>query len=116
MVFLLDNDSREQLKWPVLLIWGGVFYYLDSRLTHRFVSLRQPDPSRSLNPDDDLFLHEEYRGYEPTEDEVAEAKVALGIPSEPVGTPWICGACGEKNTAAFRLCWNCGSEYVDSGE
>jgi predicted amidophosphoribosyltransferase len=29
----------------------------------------------------------------------------------PVGTPWICGQCGEKLEPQFTTCWRCGAGF-----
>ena len=112
-VFALDASTIDELKWPLILIWAAGYFFLESRFAHNLISLRQPDPSDPPKSDDELFSDELRAEYEPTEEEIAEMKVSIGIPVEPVGEAWICRSCNEENTAEFRLCWNCGAEFAE---
>ena len=111
--FTLDLDTIDETNWLLILPSVAGYFFFESRFAHNLLSLRQPDPNDPPRPDDDLFPDELSNNYEPTQDEIAEMSVSLGIPVEPVGEAWICNTCNEENTAEFRLCWSCGTEFAE---
>ena len=104
-------ESWELLSLPLALAWSGAFLFLRWRFAHRFVSLHQISNTEPLRSDDELFELNKPAEYEPTDEEIAELRVAAGLPTEPVGSAWECRTCKEENTGEFRFCWNCGREY-----
>jgi hypothetical protein len=42
------------------------------------------------------------------DDEVAALRALSRAARDPVGTPWICGHCGESSEPQFTHCWRCG--------
>ncbi|MDJ0908536.1 MAG: hypothetical protein QNI99_05060 [Woeseiaceae bacterium] len=78
---------------------------------HRFIKLSAPRIDENLLSDDYCWPDRFEDDFEPTEEELREFEVIVGIPGASVDRDWTCSVCGEKNTKEFAICWNCGSPF-----
>ena len=82
--------------------------------SHRLVTLAPPGPGDDLLPDDECWPDRVGDEYQPTEEELIEIEIVVGVPGESAGVDWTCSSCGEANTSEFALCWKCGNAFQGS--
>lgn len=86
-----------------------------SSQAHRLIALSAPRIDDDLLPDDECWPDRVGEDYQPTEEELREIEIVLGIPGAAADRDWTCDSCGEENTKEFGLCWKCGTAFSSAG-
>lgn len=98
----------------VLVAIGSVVWV--SRKAHRLLTLSAPRIDEQLLSDDECWPDRVGEEYEPTDEELVEIEIVVGLPAEAAGVDWTCTSCGEENEKEFGLCWKCGSGFTEEDD
>ena len=99
---------------PILLsvmVAIGLVAWITTK-AHGFLTLSAPHIGDELLSDDECWPDRVGEDYIPTEEELIEIEIEVGVPGDAAGVDWTCSSCGEENTREFALCWKCGGGFT----